>query len=65
MGNWGWVVAWPVTAGTGVNGLTKEVFNGLAFDTKGRGRDDYQNCTSSVIYVKTWEAVNILHVLES
>ena len=20
-GNWGWVFAWPVTAGTGVNGL--------------------------------------------
>ena len=23
-GNWGWVFAWPVTAGTGVNGLNKK-----------------------------------------
>ena len=25
-GNWGWVFAWPVTAGTGVNWL-KEIMN--------------------------------------
>ena len=24
-GNWGWVFAWPVTAGTGVNGLKRTV----------------------------------------